>query len=151
MKNGKKKIINMFKEDFIPNELARVLHELGFNDQCFTTIIAGKVCEHKVDGVCPLHNLHCSHPNCEIVKGSEVGLPTYRQAFRFTRDKFGYHNEVIWDHSEPIIWYYAITKIGDINPESKSISSYPDNVFKTPEEAELEGLKKLIEIVKKDA
>lgn len=142
----------MFKEDFIPDDLARVIHGLGFNKECFTTIVTKKECEHKIGGNCPLHNLHCGFPNCEVVKGSEIGLPTYRQAFKFFRDSFGYHIETIWDHSEPVIWYYAITKIGDIDPESKSISSYPESVFSTPEEAELEGLKKLIETVnlKKD-
>lgn len=24
-----------------------------------------KVCENKVDGVCPLHNLFCKYPDCE--------------------------------------------------------------------------------------
>jgi hypothetical protein len=24
-----------------------------------------KVCENKIDGVCPLHNLQCQYPECE--------------------------------------------------------------------------------------
>jgi hypothetical protein len=24
-----------------------------------------KVCVNKIDGVCPLHNLHCNYPECE--------------------------------------------------------------------------------------
>jgi len=31
----------------------------------YTTMLGKKVCVNKVDGQCPLHNLHCSYPKCE--------------------------------------------------------------------------------------
>jgi hypothetical protein len=34
-------------------------------DDITDEFITKKVCENKVDGVCPLHNLFCKYPDCE--------------------------------------------------------------------------------------
>jgi hypothetical protein len=69
--------------------------------------------------------------------------PTFSQAFRFFREKYGLYHSIGLDNSleNDINCDYQI-----IN-HSQSISELETN-FKTYEEAELECLKKLIEIVK---
>jgi len=37
--------------------------DVGNTDSSFSKPI--KICENKVDGQCPLHNLHCTYPDCE--------------------------------------------------------------------------------------
>ncbi len=125
------------KGDLLKITEALELKNLGFNEICDYHFYGGDT-PKKFKGVSEEKRVNSS-PNVYTA-------PTYRQAFKFFRDKFGYHIEIIWDHSENIIWYYVISKIGDL--EFENISSYPNNVFSSPEKAEFEGLKKLIEIVK---
>jgi hypothetical protein len=139
------------EEDFLLYPEALALKELGFVDPVFAYFKKEK---HKANPDWIL--FPSGDPDIQVRyqqglqnSSPELGLvsaPTYSQAFKWFRKKYKLHCEIIWYHSEPVIWYYAISKIGDL--EFKHISSYPDNVFNTPEEAELEGVKKLIEMVK---
>ena len=120
-------------KEFIPYEEALALKELGFDEPCF-----GYYTDRKL--------FTFQDENGEAWLHSDIQAPLYQQAFRWFREKYNLHKEIIWDHSEPIIWYYTISKMGDL--EFENISSYPDKVFNIPEEAELECLKQLIKIVK---
>ena len=132
----------MLKE-FIPYEQAISVKELGFDEPCFVYWV--------FDGV--ETTLSTSHnksgwsmigfKNNQMVK--KAGLctaPTYQQAFRWFREK---HGLISYVHPLALLendglWCYEITDFSNNWDESFDIHS--------PEEAQLECLKKLIEIVK---
>ena len=120
--------------DFVPYELALELKQLGFDEPCFAFYDEslyfpnnenqyGTFCNQKLDA-------------------SSCSAPTYSQAFRWFREKYGlsgWVNESFVGSSQGVIsikseiglkYHTAVTKL-----------------FDTYEEAELECLKKLIEIV----
>lgn len=133
--------------DFVEYEEALALKELGFNGACFRMSKHRKSCENKIDGSCPLHNIHCGYPDCEIDKTIEpVSLPTYSQAFRFIRKSFKiYHKINLHDPDDELSWRFQLDycigsgEIFYIHP------SNPSTYFKSYEEAETACLKKFIE------
>jgi hypothetical protein len=137
---------------FVEYEEALILKELGFNEFCFKYSEHKKKCENKIDGCCPLHNIFCGSPGCEIDKTIEsIPLPIYSQAFKFFRDKFSLQHELcslkkdswlitIWDIS-------STTEHGVYNGKRWDCDDLDEP--HTYEEAEEVCLKKIIEIVKK--
>lgn len=113
--------------EFIPYEQALELKELGFDESCF-----GSYSFNNRDNK---YQVILEHPESQEESKSSFGIlaPTFSQAFRWFRDKYGLHgyctqpteNNNYWGHS---LSYKAMC------------SSY--------EEAELILLKKLIEIAK---
>jgi hypothetical protein len=122
----------------VPYEQALALKELGFDESCFgyylnrefnffyNTIISKRI----------------NSKTKNIFNSDVIVAPTYQQAFRWFREKHnlisvvGYHN--LWKYSfliETIEEHKTIIVVDKIN---------------TYEEAELECLKKLIEIVKQN-
>ena len=133
------------EKEFIPYEQALALKELGFDEPCFNLYHKDthQLMYKSIDGVVMIkidnHNKtnHCS-------------APTFSQAFRWFREKYYLHAEPIWDLEEgklgqnaKLIWFYSITKIGNVVDDAIDLP-----YSNTHEEAELECLKKLIEIVK---
>lgn len=136
----------MKEEDFIQYEEAVELKQLGFDESCFKvgnlnghimwkflcadedqdyTVVADDILNHKMDD-------------------KWTSIPLYSQTFKWFREKHNLHAEPVWDNDINTYWFFCITKIGDIffeTIELKWVNSY--------EKAELECLKKLIEIVKK--
>jgi hypothetical protein len=119
------------KEEFIPYNLAVALKELGFDEPCLGRWWSENELEvsftHKYDAP----------------KQVEVA-PLYQQAFRWFRDKYGL---TCWidkrkDFANPHNWYIISDESDDTN-----LLDY-DFSYETHQEAELECLKKLIEIVK---
>jgi hypothetical protein len=113
--------------EFIPYEQALALKELGFDEPCFGAFI-GK--EFKFFDFSNDLNGYVNDKNLII------GAPLYQQAFRWFREKYGY-----------------LSNIHDFNGNFKATLSGNCNWLgswtKTYEEAELDCLIKLIEIVKK--
>ncbi len=72
-----------------------------------------------------------------------VDAPTFSQAFRWFREKYKIHSVI----NLTIIgtWYFELY---DLNDKRNAEIKTNQNEFKTPEEAELACLLKLIEIVK---
>ena len=72
--------------------------------------------------------------------------PTYSQIFRFFREKYNLLGSI--DYSNRLKWYYVIREFitSDILPNLNTSSK---GEFESYEEAELECLVKLIDIVKK--
>lgn len=111
------------EKEFIPYEQALALKELGFDEPCFGYRDGGGYLIIK------------AIPSCVI------SAPTFSQAFRWFREKYnlisviGYHN----------IWKY--TFLIETIKEHKTVIII--DKIENYEEAELECLKKLIEIVKK--
>lgn len=139
------------EKEFVPYEIALKLKELGFNEKCLLSIVGGTYlylggydCNIKYKFPIAKQELFIGYN-----KGGgkqfknplyDFNIPTFSQAFRWFREKhnlmsvIGYHN--IWEYS------FLIETI----KEHKTIIVI--DKIKTYEEAELECLKKLIEIVK---
>ena len=114
-------------KEFVPYEQALELKELGFDEICFGYRDGGG-------------NLMIQKtPHCVI------SAPTYSQAFRFFRDK--YELEGVTQRAEDFMWYKWIIHRYNENGKKYVADWYE---YKTYEEAELECLTKLIEIVKEN-
>ena len=117
---------------FVPYEQALELKELGFDEPCIGNYFHTK--ELKIYGGDVLR-----------IKNSDMGTvtaPLYQQAFRWFREK---HNLISYIHPLALLqdtkkWCYEITNFE---------SSWDEDIdLHSPEEAELECLNRLIEIVK---
>ena len=134
------------KKEFVPYEQALALKELGFDEPClglfkedgsflYADVFAfrdpytpSEFKEGVDEGVCYI--------NSEILEESTT-VPTYSHAFRWFREKYKLHQIVLADEKGK----YDII-VGE------RISGSCLGQYETYEEAELECLKKLIEIVK---
>jgi hypothetical protein len=125
------------EKEFITYEQALELKELGFDEPCFATFFS--VGAWQIDCVEGTLNLK-SNTDGEY----SILAPLYQQAFRWFREKYDLDKTIDNWTEQPMngeIWDKAYQYY--INGEAY----HP--YFKTHEEAELECLKKLIEIVKK--
>jgi hypothetical protein len=120
-------------KEFIPYEQALALKELGFDEPCFGYFYTeDKFFETKIK-------------NSELEEDCSISAPTFSQAFRWFREK--YDLIVCNDYGNNEYFYWLISKDEKMffnnEDEEGNVTTY-----KTYEEAELECLKKLIEIVK---
>ena len=126
------------EKEFIPYQQALALKELGFDEQCFATY-------RQWDGREPYLHLDTDieADNFTI----ECDSPLYQQAFRWFREKYSLYSHV----RESYAFDNTLEFVTQINGSyvNHGIEDKPINRFETYEEAELECLKKLIEIVKK--
>jgi len=119
-------------KEFIPYQQALALKELGFDEPCLG-----------------YYNYNGSHFFKYKPKTDDKNLtkaPLYQQAFRWFRDKYGLHRHICY-FEDTTVWHgdiYDIKNGGLMNPPMELTN------YQTYEEAELECLKKLIEIVKLD-
>ena len=121
------------EKEFTPYELALELKELGFDEPCFGYWSNWAVQERFL-------------LTCELGKEIESAsinrknilfkAPTFSQAFRWFREKYGLHSYI--DGAYPWFRFY-------INSNDNRWEGFKHLTY---EEAELECLKKLIEIVK---
>ena len=131
----------MLNREFIPYEQALALKELGFDEPCFATYNTDKKVSrnpsHNMEDL-PIEGQPYYWQNSKI-HITCITAPLYQQAFRWFREK-GLHSAIMVKitPSNTIVYYVY---------EGKPKKDW-NNCFKTYEEAELECLKKLIEIVK---
>jgi hypothetical protein len=118
------------EKEFIPYKQALALKELGFNKPCF-----GLFNNIEPNELYELHS-HSTSTNT----GKLILAPLYQQAFRFFREKCGLW-QIVMQNTDKDWTYDIMTIIGMVDYKIF-------DVFDTYEEAELECLKKLIEIVK---
>ena len=125
----------MIEKEFVPYEEAFALKELGFNEPC----LGYYLCRNSAFGIDDLEiTIECvdliryDYASCKV--------PTFSQAFRWFRENYGLNYEI--SYAGKVGEYHAFVKdyIYGNNGNSPSVFTY--------EEAELECLKKLIEIVK---
>jgi hypothetical protein len=113
-------------KEFIPYEEAVELKALGFDEPCFAVYS-----EHDKTRV---------YEESSIVEGLKIQAPLYQQAFRWFRDNHLLVGEVFTQIKPSNKFMYGF-KIAGSDKILDGFNSYED--------AELECLKKLIEIVKK--
>jgi hypothetical protein len=116
-------------KDFIPCEQALALKELGFDEPCIKY--------YWTDG---MFAKGYEDPFNYNKRDNVISAPTYSQAFRWFREKYGLWQTVL--QNTDVDWTYDILPINGIH-DYKLI-----DVFETYEEAELACLIKLFGIVK---
>jgi hypothetical protein len=123
------------EKEFIPYEQALALKELGFDEPCFGY--------YKPNGELDYIENHILKDFPYLAKNSEwqdlVAAPLYQQTFRWFREKYNLDHEINKHKNfESFMCRYGQNGLYEIIEEG----------IETYEEAELECLKKLIEIVK---
>ena len=122
-------------KEFIPYEQALSLKELGFDEPCFGQYLSSRQSDWKIYELIlemGMNEEFEDNRNIYLLEGA-CSAPTYSQAFRWFREKYGLdsavlENRYIIETKEDLPnWYYG---------------------FKTYEESELACLLKLIGIVK---
>lgn len=144
-------------KEFVPHKQSIELKELGFDEPCFGYYFGEYDDEYDECVFLEVHNLK-SQSYIEKRENNGVLAPTYSQAFRWFREKYGLRNSItdFIDDETGIEWDYEIAIIGtDVDEKGnyKPIVDYSTDdetrKFKTYEEAELSCLRKLIEICTK--
>lgn len=120
------------EKEFIPYEQALALKELGFDEYCLG--LYSYASRNTID---MQHVIHTCKASSKLI-WMRVPTPTYSQVFRWFRGKYELHSTITSISQES--WQWHITKPGE------SLGKLYDEDFYTYEEAELECLKKLIEI-----
>ena len=119
------------EKEFIPYEQALALKELGFDEPCLA------IYSFKDLRIGIFSNLSSAY--------NTILAPLYQQAFRWFREKYDIVSFVKKDYKDAtaIGFYFGIDTLSHFD-----FIDFYSNSYKTYEEAELECLKKLIEIVK---
>ena len=121
------------ENEFVSYTQALILKELGFDEPCVYYV--------DKDNNSYIYNFE-THPD-EFIEWCGVNViptPTFSQAFRWFRDSHNLHGLI--NISKQGFWYFDINKIKPYQEVYQAVD------MDSPEEAELECLKKLIEIVK---
>ena len=125
------------KKEFVPWEEAIKLKELGFDEKCIAYFF-------RDGGLNNYFNKYYINSGLSQTKPFSFSCtaPLYQQAFRWFREKHDKSHRIYETGNNT--WCYRILGVGNF-----SFYSDGDNKnYKTYEEAELECLKKLIEIIK---
>jgi hypothetical protein len=124
------------EKEFVPYEIALELKKLGFDKPCLAKYITSDLV---VKGCYKdSHILHALFEENEICE-AHILVPTFSQAFRWFREKYDLHHVI-----------HNFTSLKGTDEEYLAEVGKADDTFsscRTYEEAELECLKKLIEIV----
>jgi hypothetical protein len=115
---------------FVPYKQALALKELGFDEPCIKY--------YWTDG---MFTKTYESPFNHNKRDNSISAPLYQQAFSFFREKYNIHG---------IILYYGKNQwnIELLDYKGNQLVQIEDNTFWSYKEAELECLKKLVEIVK---
>lgn len=141
------------EKEFVPCVESMTLRELGFDEPCLGFY------DGKGNTTLYFNNLRDASGDFKPFIQSErltwFGAPTFQQAFRFFREKYGlfirpdFDTDYIDELDEfQTTYFFSILKIEESLIGFKSLGRL--NNKKTYEEAELECLNKLIEIVKNE-
>jgi hypothetical protein len=135
------------QKDFLPFELSLKMKQLGFDEPCMYYV------DEQNNSF--IYNFQ-THPDefIEWCGVKVISTPTYSQSFKFFREKYNLQSEIEFRHCE-YSFKINFQKLADGENPPVMVWHLIDswlglnmNLFKTYEEAELECLKKLIEIVK---
>ena len=134
------------EKEFIPYEQALELNELGFDEPCFGKYLSSLQSDWKVYELIlemGMNEEFEDNRNTYLLEEA-CSSPTYSQAFRWFREKYGY-NCFITSSKLDGKWYYFREDLDDRWNDSEPELTPKFDSF---EESELACLKKLIEIVK---
>ena len=121
------------EKEFVQYTEALILKELGFDEPCLAFFNGKHLSFARFDILGnPLDICNC------------IEAPTYSQAFRFFREEHGLYSCIMYSSDGIIKGGYS--PMIDVMKPHKAILDF--NNYDTYEEAELECLKKLIQIVK---
>jgi hypothetical protein len=134
------KISNMEKE-FVPHEIALALKELGFDESCFAYYDANGILNYVDTKIISTHPYLAKNSEWEDLSAA----PLYQQAFRWFRENYNLTTHIQWNVGG--VWDYTVEKSIPRGMLDMSPTRYMTGL-ETYEEAELECLRKLIEIVK---
>ena len=132
------------EKEFISYEEALALKELGFNEPCLFAYNQDD--ENKLMTAPQLSSYQINTgKNSDIGKINKVTAPLYQQAFRWFREKYNIDSSI---NKQQHINKYCVSL--DLNGFYADDDLFPEEftLFNTYEYAELELLKKLIEIIK---
>jgi hypothetical protein len=136
----------MIKE-FLPYELALKIKELGFDEPCFGIWKDGKLISvggHWGAGI--THSMFGFEG--DRFAPDECRAPTYSQAFRWFREKYGLYSAVNVDQTMEPKFVYCISKYWtDALSWGWDTIVFNSDLYYSYEEAELACLTKLIEII----
>lgn len=137
------------EKEFIPHEEALALKELGFDEPCillYRDLDTQPVCQIGYEFKTEKNSNYNDETNYWLT------VPTYSQAFRWFREKHNLHSHIslgISDEQDRSKFEYDEYTFVIEGVKELDFNNYGEESFyKTPEEAELACLKKLIEIVK---
>ena len=126
------------EKEFIPYKLALRLKQLGFDEPCFGFWLSNKTMHIGSESSVAMLS---AFGNVTYFKA-----PLYQQAFSWFRDNYGLYASIVPKKSYPDGYVSGIEWVVNIcGGNGEEIG--PDDIF-TYKEAEIVGLKKLIEIVK---
>ncbi len=127
------------EKEFIPYEQALALKELGFSEECLALYYV------RTKG---LHYGPTKELISNYTEDLRIAAPLYQQAFRWFKEKHNLFYEIQIDRTTEPKFCFDIFQYEHFgNYEEIRIGEW--YLYRTQEEAELECLKKLIEIVKK--
>ena len=129
----------MIEKEFVPYEEAFALKELGFNEPC----LGYYLCRNSAFGI---DDLEITTECIDLVRYDYAScvVPTFSQAFRWFREKYGLYSCIMYN-SDGIIKGGYSPMIDVMKPHKATLDL---NTYDIYEEAELACLRRLIEIVK---
>lgn len=124
------------EKDFVPYEIALELKEIGFDEPCLGW--------YYLDEGLPVFI-----PNYQDLRKQHVKAPLFQQAFRWFREKYKLFSSINVDCTmEPKFCYSIQQYMGDETGYEWECIVFNSSLEYTYEKAELECLRKLIEIAK---
>jgi hypothetical protein len=138
------------EKEFVTYELALMLKQLGFDEPCFGYYES----EEKILIInfnnLPLTEEQNKRPGLYRVDNRNgilpqwaVAAPTFQQVFKWFREKYDLHSEIVRDNNK--LYVFSITKSDDIYPVFLDFSD-----GRLHEDAELNCIKKLCKIIEKN-
>ena len=132
----------MMNKEFVPHDVALAMKELGFDEKCFGFYSL-------------IHDLMICNTSGINEEVGECLAPTYSQAFRWFRKKYGLDGEStrynLNNRESKILGadvkHIYLTMINGVARDWEDIELKDATYYATYEEAELACLKKLIEII----
>ena len=122
--------------EFIPYEQALQLKQLGFDERCFAYY------DYQNNIVYDIMN----NSNYNYSRRDFISAPLYQQVFKFFRDKYNIDSEIYMNHEFGIKFYTYL--LLELKKNVITHLSESSDKFETHENAQLECVKKLIEIIK---
>jgi hypothetical protein len=131
-------------KEFIPHEQSLELRKLEFSEPCLGFYV-GKDKEVFMSS----HDFNAPY-QFRLDSKTTFVAPTFSQAFRWFRKKYNLYQDIstfAWNYDKKQLGFSIRTYLNPVNIETER--KVYGEVYETYEEAELECVKKLIEIVKK--